>query len=251
MSLRKSIVMGILILAIPLLYPSGARSGEWRVTPIRLDLGREARSGAIRIVNEAPGKLRVQLKAFEWTQDEEGKDLYTESGDILFFPKILVFETAEERIVRVGIRMPSPAREKAYRLFIEEIPDAVKAEGASVAISIRFGVPVFVKPLVEEPRGEIGKIEMANGNLKAQVMNAGNVHFMVRSVSMKGMNLKGEEVLSKELGGWYLLAGASRHYSTALPQEVCPEVAKVKVEVKTDKVTLAGDLAADKKMCAP
>jgi fimbrial chaperone protein len=237
--------------AVVLPWPSVAASGEWRVAPIRLDLGREAKSGVITVVNEAPEKLQVQLKAFEWTQDAEGKDRYEESADILFFPRILIFDKAEEKIVRAGIRMPAAAREKTYRLFIEEIPQPKKAEGVNVAIAIRFGVPIFVKPLKEDARGEIEKIGMANATFQARVKNTGNLHFIVRSVAVKGKNLKGEEVFSTELGGWYLLAGASRLYETTLPREVCPEVVKVVVEVNTDKVPLTGELAADKTMCAP
>lgn len=237
--------------AVVLPWPSVAGSGEWRVAPIRLDLGREAKSGVITIVNEAPEKLQVQLTAFEWTQDAEGKDRYEESADILFFPRILIFDKAEEKIVRAGIRVPAAAREKTYRLFIEEIPEPKKAEGANVAIAIRFGVPIFVKPLKEEARGEIEKIGMANAAFHARVKNTGNLHFVVRSVAVKGKNLKGEEIFAKELGGWYLLAGASRLYETTLPREVCPDVAKVVVEINTDKVPLTGELAADKTMCAP
>jgi len=248
-SLKKWIAVGILM--IPLVCASKARSGEWRVTPIQLTFGREAKSGVITVVNEAAEKLQVQLKAFEWTQDPEGKDQYTETNDILFFPRILILEKAEERIVRAGIRMPAVAKEKTYRLFIEEIPEPKKPEGVNVSIAIRFGVPIFVKPIKEEAKGEIEKIEMANGTFHARMKNTGNLHFIVRSVTVKGKNPNGGEIFSKELSGWYLLAGASRDYTTTLPQEVCLEVSKVVVEVKTDKVTLAGDLAADKTMCSP
>jgi len=54
------------------------------------------------------------MKAFEWTQDSEGKDKYTETQDILFFPKIMVSEKKEERILRAGIRMPAVTKEKTY-----------------------------------------------------------------------------------------------------------------------------------------
>ncbi|NJD63578.1 MAG: molecular chaperone [Deltaproteobacteria bacterium] len=249
MSPIRLLAIGSLILS--LLCPSIALSGEWRVAPIRLDFGREAKSGVITVVNEAAEKLQVQLKAFEWSQDAEGKDQYSETNDILFFPRILVFDKAEEKIVRAGIRMPAVAREKAYRLFIEEIPVPKKAEGVNVAIAIRFGVPIFVKPIKEEARGEIEKIEMTKGTLNARVKNTGNLHFIVRSVGVKGKNLKGEETFSKEIGGWYLLAGASRLYETTLPREACPETARAIVEVATDKVPLHGEIAVDKTMCAP
>lgn len=232
-------------------FPSFSRAGEWRVTPIRLDLGREARSGAITVVNEMDGRLQVQMKAFEWTQDEEGKDLYAETDDILFFPRMILFEKNEERIIRAGIRMPPATKEKTYRLFIEEIPEPRKGEGANVAIAIRFGVPIFVKPLKEEVKGEIEKMGMSNGTIAARVRNAGNRHFVILSVIVKGKNGRNEEIFTKELSGWYLLAGASRLYTTTVPPDVCPNLARLDIEVKTDTVTLPGSLVAEKSMCMP
>ncbi len=243
------VLIGVALFLFP--FPSVSRAGEWRVTPIRLDLGREARSGAITVINEMDGRLQVQMKTFEWTQDEEGKDNYTETDDILFFPRMILFEKNEERIIRAGIRTPPAAREKTYRLFIEEIPEPRKAEGANVAIAIRFGVPIFVKPPKEEVKGEIEKIGMSNGTVAARVRNAGNRHFVILSVVVKGKNGRNEEIFSKELSGWYLLAGASRLYTTTVPPDACPDLARLDIEVKTDTVTLPGSLVAEKSMCMP
>lgn len=245
----RTLFAGILLSAvssIPL-----AHAGEWRVNPIRLDLGRDAKTGVITVANDADSRLQVQMKTMEWSQDVEGKDVYTESSDIIFFPKIMIFEKKEEKILRAGIKIPAAAKEKTYRLFIEEIPETRKSEGTTVAIAIKFGVPIFVKPLKEEPKGEIEKPLISKGAVKMLVKNSGNVHFRIESIAVKGKDLEGEEKFSKELSGWYLLSGASRSYTTTIPQEVCAAVAKVSIEVKTDKFTLNGNLDADKTMCLP
>lgn len=234
-----------------LLIPSPAFSAEWHVTPIRLDLGREARSGVITVVNDRPEKLRVQMSAKEWVQDAEGKDRYEDTADLLFFPKIIAFEKAEERIIRAGIRVPAAAREKTYRLFIEEIPEPRKAEGASVAIAVRFGVPVFVAPLKPEPSGTLDNVTVAGGRAAATVRNTGNVHFVVRAVVVKGLDAGGKELFAKEIAGWYLLAGASRVYAADIPAEACRAVRKVTVEARTDRMTLAGTVDADPAACPP
>jgi len=243
--------ISIAILLLILISPPVSFSAEWRVTPIRLDLGKGAKSGVITVINEGEGKLHVQMKAYEWTQDAEGKDQYAETNDIIFFPKIMVFEKKEERILRAGIKMPAITKEKTYRLFIEEIPGPKKAEGVQVAIAIRFGVPIFVKPLKEEAKGEIEKIEMSKGNLNIIVKNTGNVHFIIKSIILKGKTPKEEEKLSRELSGWYLLSGASRLYTTSIPEEICNDLKKIDIQVKTDKFTLEGKLDVDKALCIP
>ncbi len=131
-----------------------ALAGEWRVSPIRLELDRKVKSGVLSVINEGGEKLLVQIRAFEWTQDEEGKDQYAETADLVFFPKIMTLEKGEERMIRTGIRVPAAGREKTYRLFIEEIPEPRKGgEGTNVTVAIRFGVPIFVKPIKDENKG--------------------------------------------------------------------------------------------------
>ncbi len=239
-------------LVLPLFFllpPSLSFAGTWRVAPIRLELGKAARTGVIKVINDADDRLQVQMNAFEWTEGPDGKDHYAETKDLLFFPKIMVFQKKEERILRVGIRMPAVATEKAYRLYIEEIPSPSKAKGTSVAIAIRFGVPIFVEPLKAEARGEIESIGMDNGVLAAKVKNPGNVHFTIQSIVVKGNSKSGEELFSKELSGWYLLAGASRLYSTKIPPDKCRTTATIDVEVKADRFTLPGKLNVDRSMC--
>jgi fimbrial chaperone protein len=233
------------------LIPSVTFSGEFRVTPIRLDFDRGTRSGVITIINEGSDKLNVQMKAFEWTQDSEGKDQYTETNDIIFFPRIMSLEKNEEKILRAGIKIPATTKEKTYRLFIEEIPEPKKAEGVNIAIAIRFGVPIFVKPLKEEVKGEIEKIELSKGVLNALIKNRGNTHFIINSIDLKGKNAEGENIFSKELSGWYLLSGVSRLYTTTIPQEVCKGLSQLDIEVKTDRFNLNGKLDVEQTMCIP
>src|SRR4030042_4413119 len=154
---------GLISILLSFFIPHITYSGEFRVSPIRLDLDRGAKSGVITIINEGEEKLHVQMKAFEWAQDAEGKDQYVETNDIIFFPRIMTLEKKEERILRAGIRIPATTKEKTYRLFIEEIPEPKKGEGVNVSIAIRFGVPIFVKPLKEEVKGEIEKDELSRG----------------------------------------------------------------------------------------
>lgn len=234
-----------------ILIPCLAISGEFRVTPIRLDFDRGTKSGVITIVNEGSDRLNVQMKAFEWTQNTEGKDQYTETNDLIFFPRIMSLEKGEEKILRAGIRIPATTKEKTYRLFIEEIPEPKKAEGVNVAIAIRFGVPIFVKPLKEEVRGEIEKLELSKGALNILIKNKGNTHFIIQSIGIKGKNAKGEELFSKELSGWYLLSGVSKVYTLSVPQESCNDLTKIDLEVKADRLTLNGKLDVDQAMCLP
>ena len=137
------------------------------------------------------------------------------------------------------------------RLFIEEIPSPQKAEGVNVAIKIRFGVPIFSKPIKEDIKGQIEKMELSKGVLNAILANKGNAHFIINSIEIKGRNDKNEPVFSKDLSGWYLLSGVSRVYTTPIPEEVCKGLSKIEVDVKTNRFNLNGKLDVNQAMCLP
>lgn len=239
-------------IALGSFLPSLAISGDFSVTPIMLTFDGNTKSGVININNDEDKKLQVQMKAFEWTQDEKGQDHYVESKDILFFPKIMGIEKKEQRILRAGITGPGGNKEKTYRLFIQEIPEAgQKSNETQIRVAIRFGVPIFVKPQKEEIRGKIDKIALGEGKIQTVVRNTGNSHFVIQSILIKGADREGKETFSKELSGWYLLAGSARSYETPLMQEVCRDTARFHVEVKTTEFTLDDRLDVDKSLCLP
>ncbi len=81
--------------------------------------------------------------------------------------------------------------------------------------------------------------------------NVGNQHFVIHALHVKGKNTKGEEVYSREMAGWYLLSGASRVYQTSIPREICLELDRVEIELKTDQSNLVHQLHAHPNMCLP
>jgi fimbrial chaperone protein len=226
-----------------------AFAGQFSVSPIRLDFDRHIKSGSITVLNQGTEPLDLQMRAMEWTQDAEGKDQYAETNDIIFFPRIMTLQGGESRILRMGIRLPATLKEKTYRLFLEEIPNLKKTEGTQVAIAVRFGVPIFVKPIEEKPRGEVEKIELSKGNLRIVIKNIGNVHFLIDKIYIRGKNASSQYVFSKELNGWYLLSEDSRLYTTSISQEDCMNIKQIDVEIKTDQLSLDKRFDVSKSMC--
>lgn len=233
-------------LALGLWLPA-ANAISFGVSPIRLDLDRSARTGSVTVTNDDPQKpLRVQMQAMSWQQDETGKDLYAPSEELTYLPRIMTVPPTENRLLRAGIRIPAAEREKAYRLFIEEVPDPPPegATGAQVAVKVRFGVPVFVKPLKEQPSGEIDQFELGRGSLQVKVRNTGNVHFIIQSIQFRA-----GDAFTKDISGWYLLAGAARTYSAAIPADLCEKLRSVEATVKTDRLELTRRLEVDPARC--
>ena len=65
---------------VALCTASQAPAGNFRVTPIRLELDRGAKSGAITVINEGTETMNFQVSVSEWTQDDKGKDVYADTA---------------------------------------------------------------------------------------------------------------------------------------------------------------------------
>jgi fimbrial chaperone protein len=185
----------------------------------------------------------------EWSQDEQGKDQYFPTSDLIFFPKVLSINPQEERVIRAGLKVPPVKQEKTYRLFIKEEPQKRENTGTAVSIAVRFGVPVFAAPPRVDLRGEISSATLDQGRLTLAVRNIGNVHFRIDSTLVTGKNSEGVEVFSQDLKGWYLLANAGRTLSFDIPGDPCRQIKTIDILAQGDKVQFSGNIDVDPAHC--
>jgi len=245
--LRPLLVVLFWVAALP------ADAGEYSVSPMRLDFDRDARSGVVTLKNVGSDRLSFQLRAMEWKQDDVGKDVYVDTSDIIFFPRILTIEPSEERIIRVGVKVIPAAEERAFRLFIEKLPE-VSSEpiipGSHLNIIFRFALPIFVEPAVHQPKGEIASATLAKGEVTLVLKNLGNEHYRVDDgVVIKGVTGQGDQVFNHTFPDRYVLAGITKRYVTTIPPATCDELATLEVSAKTEQFTLAQSLKVDAAMC--
>lgn len=231
-----------------------AMAGEFSVNPIRIDLGAAARSGVISVRNDGKDKLSFQLEGMEWTQDATGKDQYTETRDLIFFPKILTIEPDQEGVIRVGIKNPVVPAERTYRLFIEELPGAAGtpsagASGAQINVLVRFGEPIFVSPVKPQDSLKIEGLSLVKGALTFSAKNSGNRHQIVQGIQLKGSDAAGKQVYALTLADRYLLAGTTKAYATTIAADQCVKIASLEVEVTTDKTSTTRKLDVARAMC--
>jgi len=234
-----------------------AYGADFQVQPTTLDLGGDVKSGAFSVINNGNESINFQVAVKAWTQDSNGKDVYEDTKDIVFFPKIMTVGGNEQRAIRIGVKTPPAQKEKTYRLFIEEIPSAKKqislAEGkinAGITIAFRFATPIFIKPLKEQEGAVVEQMDMSKGVVTARVRNTGTVHVKLLNVTFAGKAADGKELFSKEVAGWYVLHGVAVPYATTVPREICDSLATIEVRAKTEKLNFAGNMNVQKSMCA-
>lgn len=241
---------GTILLAGLLALSPPASAGEFRVTPIRVDLAAGGKgSGVISVINEGVDPISFQIQAREWTQDADGKDVYTETAGLVFFPQLMTAKGGETKVVRVGTKTPPPPHEKSYRLFIEEIPKREEAKGAVVRVAFRFGVPIFHLPAVEKKEGVLEEAKVEKGSFSVRIRNTGTVHLKVDEMEVVGKNTAGEEVFREKPSGWYVLVGSSRVQSISIPAEVCARISTLSVSARCEEIILQKEMSAGEGWC--
>jgi fimbrial chaperone protein len=170
---------------------------------------------------------------------QDGKDVYTPTKDILATPPIFTVPAGGSQVVRVGLRRPTDAqRELAYRLFLQEVPPA-KSDAQGLRMVLRIGLPVFVlPPVVTKPVLRWQAVRTADGALKVVLTNSGNAHIQVARAKLtvpgSSQSLATQDVAA------YVLSGQSRDWVYKLGS-VPGSGASLRLVAQTD----AGDTQAD------
>lgn len=238
----------VFLLCILSLLAAPAFAG-WSVSPIRVELGPKARTHVINIFNDSDKPLTVETNSKLWTQDELGTDLYTDTNDLVFFPKVLTLAAKETRVIRIGIKVPTTDKEKTYRLFIQEKERKSSADKSGISILINFGVPIFSQPLKTLEKGEIASAQLDKGNFNLRIKNTGNLSFQIKDIFITGTGTTGAETYRETLNGWYLLTGAERTYTAKINRNDCLQTKRIDTIVKTLNFEFDHSFAVDSAMC--
>ena len=236
-----------------ILTPSAVIAADFSVNPVRIFFLPGKTTDTISIKNLSDETLTLQLTVFSWDQGGDGEDVYAPTEEIISFPKILKAEKGQERIIRVGSRVPAGERERTYRIYLEEIyePGAVPPETTELKTLLRVGVPVFIMPAKVETAAEIEGASLEAGELRFTLSNMGNHHFIIRGVFVEGVGAEGEAVFERELAGRYLHGGRKKAFAVALQENECVGIRSLRIDIKTDRLSLTRTLDVEAGMCAP
>jgi len=211
--------------------PRGAvvSAATFTVDPTQIFLFNRTGSVLLTLHNESTETLSFQLSVFSWAQSSSGEMQLQPTQDIVFYPPLLTLKPSETRRVRVGTATPFDVREKAYRIFVEELPPSTAPKG--VRVLTKMGIPIFLRPAKEVATASLVDVRHQDGMLKFTLSNVGTVHFVPRSIKVRGLagSAPGFE---REIDGWYLLAGGRRDFEVALPKDGCAQVTSVIVDVQ-------------------
>ena len=120
------------------------------VSPVQLYILDTARQKSTTLTLESVDETEkriFEVKAYVWTQDDNGKNVLTLDDSIIINPKNFILQPKKQQTIRIGFRRPIASvltnnQEGTWRVIVDEIPQPAKE--TSVNFLVNFSLPLFV-----------------------------------------------------------------------------------------------------------
>jgi len=223
-------------------------ASNFSIDRTRVELSKGHSSEVITILNRSTEPLRLQVTGFRWSQAAGEPMVLEPTDEIVFFPTVLQLEPGTSRQVRVGYLGTPAARERTYRIILEELPPAPTGTDNLVRVLTRLNVPVFVDAARPTPSPRLGAVAREGATVIVPVHNDGSSHVMIEAVGVSAVDVQGRRLFSQEVSGWYVLAESANVFNVALPAE-CGAAATFHISVRTAAQTLTTILERGDRPC--
>lgn len=159
-----------------------AAAADLQVSPVRVILDPRQSSAVMTLTNRGTTDSLLQLSVMSWTQGPNGESLMP-TRDILANPGVFLLKAGEQQIARFALRVAPDAKERSYRIVLQEVPRQRVDNG--LATVLRLLVPVFVPP--PNPTASLEwSARMVSGDLEIRARNTGTVHVQIKAVKLSG-----------------------------------------------------------------
>lgn len=194
--------------------PAWASAGGFSVSPTTLEFRADQLAQGLRLQNSGRRHVDAQLRVFEWTQ-VDGQDVLTASRALVASPPMASLAPGQEQFVRIVRLDPAPAaKERSYRLLIDELPvAAAQAAGDSgLNFVVRFSVPVFVAG-AGDSTGETHWSLGTDGNGAMQLHADNRSALRTQLADLRILDASGGELYRQDGLVGYVLTGQQRDWA--------------------------------------
>ena len=203
--LRTAALM-LLLLGAALIMPSAkAWAGSLGISPMRIDFDAARSITHVTVTNPTQETLAVELEVLPWpTEDAEQS-----ARDLTVNPPTATLRPGAKLTVRIGLTKRLPAdRERAYRLYVTELPQPLAPGSQGISVRLRVGVPIFVAAVRAQAAALQWSMARSERGTLLVAHNPGNTHERVHDLSLTQPSMSPTAVS----GTSYVLAGARVEY---------------------------------------
>ncbi|WP_058970908.1 fimbrial biogenesis chaperone [Type-D symbiont of Plautia stali] len=201
------------------------------VWPIFQVIEADQHGSALWLENRGSQPVRLQIRLLSW-QQQDYRDRYADQSDVIASPPFATVPPQQRQLVRLIRTGPAPVEgEKAYRIILDEIPDAnvpVVKNSAGLRLQMRYVLPLFLdsQGVWTQTRSDIRRdpasasqpklswqVITVQGKTLLRIRNTGKVHARLSQVFWgrdADIN-KASFTLAKGFLG-YVLAGQSMQF---------------------------------------
>ena len=197
----SSSVLGLIISA-------PAQAQALNVVPVTIQMLAGQRASALTIINQGEDIASFQLRAFRWTQADDGSEVLAPSKEISISPPLGSIARGASQVVRIIVRPSVSDKESSYRLLLDQIP--APAAPGTVRIALRLSLPVFSQPVARTISHLRFSAEKVADQIYLIATNDGGRHEKLQDIVIK---MKDGTVLGVEANvSPYILAGGTRRW---------------------------------------
>lgn len=208
-----------------------ASAASLRVAPVNVQLVAPAATTTVTISNDEDHPIYVQVRLFRW-QIKDGKESYTPAEGVVASPPMTKLKAGGENVVRIVRTSKAAIRsEESYRLIVDELPDASRANGGTVALVVRHAIPVFFSKQNAGDAEVTWTAEAISGGYRVIARNAGERRLRVADLEL----LAGKKTIASQKGLiGYVLAGSTATWNIPAAKKGASTRGSVSVEAMSE-----------------
>lgn len=203
--------MRILLAIAALFIATQAPAASLRVAPVLIDLRAPARAATLTLQNMQQQGVDVQIRVFRWRQ-KDGRESLDPTTDVVVSPPIIKLEPGVEQVVRV-VRTATQAvtGEESYRVIVDELPAPSRRRDGTVALLLRYSIPVFFADRDGTDPKIAWRIERTGTAYTVSATNAGAKRLRVANMTLK--DTRGATLARQDGLVGYVLGGSSTRFT--------------------------------------
>lgn len=187
-----------------------ALAGSLEVSPVGLELQSPTAAATMTLRNNGSEPINAQIRVYRWSQ-EGGEDRLSPTDAVVASPPITTLPPGVDYTLRVIRTSQAPvAAPEAYRLLVDEIPNRRATQTRTVALVVRYSIPVFFYPRDSADAKLAWSVEQVDGRTYVAATNTGDQHIRLADMSVRTAGGKSASI-GKGLVG-YVLGGSTMRW---------------------------------------
>lgn len=231
--------------------PGAVGAAQFSLNQTRVHLDARHPVETLVLTNQEARAVSFEVETRRWRQAPGGAWELEPSDDLLVHPLILTLPAGGQARLRIGSLSPAVAAEQAYRVELQQLPDAARGDGVEIRMLTRLSVPVFLQPSGAQPRARLEVAGLDGDGLRFDIANAGSAYLAPQPARLRVLDAQGRALHEAPLTVGYALAGARLAVTAAVPAAACARARRIELVLEEPTPPLDAPIADSVRRCGP